>query len=250
MSFFSRLRTAQQLFRLREFAVKAKRCPFCGMSLIVRLRADEIGLRCVRCGASAVHLSIGYALRRHVCDLAQRDVCELSARGPMVTYLKRHARSVSTSEYFADVEPGSILVGSIGAGVRCEDVQQLTYADASFDLVTHTEVLEHVPDDARAYSELRRILRPGGLMLFTVPLTDEATTVERASLCNGRIDHLMPPAFHGDPLREGIAILVFRDYGRDIVDRLQTAGFVQVRIELSRLDLPWDYARAVIHARR
>ncbi|MGH8090351.1 MAG: class I SAM-dependent methyltransferase, partial [Rudaea sp.] len=144
--------------------------------MVVRLVRDETGVRCVRCGASAVHLAIGHALRQHVPRLNACEVCELSARGPLARYLTRHAHSVALSEYL----PG-VPTGTLRDGVRCEDAQNLSYADASFDLVTHTEVLEHVADDARAFVELRRVLRPGGLMLFTVPL-HEGPTRERALL--------------------------------------------------------------------
>ena len=143
-------------------------------------------------------------------------------------FLRRTAKSAALSEYFADAQPGSCR-----NGVRCEDVQQLTYADASFDLVTHTEVLEHVPDDARAFAELHRVLRPGGTMLFTVPIYGGDPTVERARLRNGVVEHLMEPAYHIDPLR-GEGILAFRDYGLDIVERLRTAGFAEASIVASR----------------
>jgi SAM-dependent methyltransferase len=182
------------------------------------------GVRCAGCSSGVVQLAIGWALHDTIGRLENRDVCELSARGALSAYLRRVARSVATSEYFADVEPGSIH-----DGVRCEDVQKLTYADASFDLVTHTEVLEHVPDDARAFVELLRVLRPGGTMLFTVPMHEGAHTIERARLREGVIEHLLEPVYHVDPLRpEGI--LAFRDYGRDIIDRLHAAGFVDARI--------------------
>src|SRR5512144_1290078 len=39
----------------------------------------------------------------------------------------------------------------------------------SIDLVIAMDVLEHVPDDAGVLREIRRILRPGGLLLVTVP---------------------------------------------------------------------------------
>jgi len=91
-------------------------------------------------------------------------------------------------------------------------------------------VLEHVPDDARALRELLRVLRPGGRMVFTVPMHDGAHTVERARLsADGVVEHLLEPVHHTDPLRpEGI--LAFRDYGLDIVDRLRVAGFDDARI--------------------
>lgn len=190
-------------------------------------------------------MSLGAALRRHLPVLGHCDVCELSARGPLVDYLRRHARSLAISEYFADVEPGGV-----SDGVRCEDVQSLSYADASFDLVTHTEVLEHVPDDARAFAELRRVLRPGGLMLFTVPLRMGTRTREQAMLRDGAIVHLQPPTYHGDPLRGGAGILVFREYGDDIVERLMTAGFARAWIEAAGDDVPWGYGRVVVCASR
>ena len=210
----------------------------------MRLRADEIGVRCIRCLATSVHMSFGFVLREHVPDLSTCHVCELSARGPLVTHLVRHARHVSLSEYFTDAAPGTVR-----DGVRCEDVQRLTYADASFDVITHTEVLEHVPDDSRAFAELRRVLRPGGIMLFTVPLHGGVRTIERAQLLHGEVTHLQPPAYHRDPLRGGVGILAFRDYGSDIVARLLAAGFMSAWIEKPSHRLPWDYSRNIVIAR-
>src|SRR3954454_19672450 len=45
----------------------------------------------------------------------------------------------------------------------------LPFSDASFDLVTALDVLEHIADDRAALAEMRRVLRPGGTLLLTVP---------------------------------------------------------------------------------
>lgn len=45
----------------------------------------------------------------------------------------------------------------------------LPFADASADVITALDVLEHLEDDVGALSELHRILRPGGYLLATVP---------------------------------------------------------------------------------
>ena len=47
--------------------------------------------------------------------------------------------------------------------------QELPFPDATFDKVVCTEVLEHVPDDKRALSEMVRVLKPGGLIAVSVP---------------------------------------------------------------------------------
>lgn len=49
------------------------------------------------------------------------------------------------------------------------DATRLPFPDATFDRVIAAEVLEHIPDDAAALSELARVLRPGGTMAVTVP---------------------------------------------------------------------------------
>ncbi len=49
------------------------------------------------------------------------------------------------------------------------DALRLPFADGTFDRIIAAEVLEHIPDDAAAMSELARVLRPGGLVAVTVP---------------------------------------------------------------------------------
>lgn len=45
----------------------------------------------------------------------------------------------------------------------------MPFADNSFDTLMATEVLEHCPDPARIVNEMKRVLKPGGLIFFTVP---------------------------------------------------------------------------------
>jgi ubiquinone/menaquinone biosynthesis C-methylase UbiE len=59
------------------------------------------------------------------------------------------------------------LAGS-AALVRCSGYA-LPFEDNSFDLVTCIEVLEHLEDDAKAVSEISRVLKPGGILIASVP---------------------------------------------------------------------------------
>jgi SAM-dependent methyltransferase len=48
-------------------------------------------------------------------------------------------------------------------------VTALPFADATFDVVTALDVVEHVEDDRAALAEAARVLRPGGIAVVTVP---------------------------------------------------------------------------------
>lgn len=59
-----------------------------------------------------------------------------------------------------DRELGEVVVGR---------VEELPWEPDCFDLITCLDVIEHTPDDRRALVELRRVCRPGGFLLITVP---------------------------------------------------------------------------------
>jgi len=65
-------------------------------------------------------------------------------------------------------EAGEVAPSSL-AGTVQGDATRLPFADATFDRVIASEVLEHIPDDVAAMGELARVLRPGGTMAVTVP---------------------------------------------------------------------------------
>lgn len=55
------------------------------------------------------------------------------------------------------------------------DLQKLPFKDGSYDFVFASHVLEHVADDEKALSEIRRILRPNGIAILPVPIVGEKT---------------------------------------------------------------------------
>ena len=195
-------------------------CPACGPSLLATLGEDEMLVRCLRCRGTPVHLSLVAAIAAHVPALGERRAYELSTTGAALAWLRRRCRDVATSEYLDGVDPGSLR-----KGMRCEDVQRLSFADGSFDLCTSTEVFEHVPDDRAGFRELHRVLAPGGWLALTVPMHDSDATVERARGVGATLEHLLPAAYHGDRLNGPGSVLVYRDYGRDIAQRVRDAGF-------------------------
>jgi SAM-dependent methyltransferase len=53
--------------------------------------------------------------------------------------------------------------------VQVGRLEELPWEDGTFDLITSLDVVEHTPDDREALAELRRVSKPGGWLLVTVP---------------------------------------------------------------------------------
>lgn len=244
MARWDALRKALKWLRPTRFRIGLWPCPACGKHLQVKLHDHEMAVRCAHCGASAVSQSILEVLIAQCPGIADLDALELSSRGPLARWLRQHAGSLVLSEYMPGQVPGTVV-----DGVRHEDVQQLSFADARFDLVTSTEVFEHVADDARGFAEVYRVLRPRGRFVFTVPLSDTPVTHERALVRDGEVVHLDTPAYHADSFSGSERVLCFRDYGRDIVDRLRAAGFEHARA-VAPVHPMFGHARSVLVAEK
>ena len=100
------------------------------------------------------------------------------------------------------------------------DLQSIDFPEDTFDVIYCSHVLEHVPDDRKAMSELYRILKPGGWAILQVPIlsglkkTLEAPEIDTPELRKkfyGQEDHL-------------------RVYGLDYIERLKEGGF-EVKVD-------------------
>ena len=99
------------------------------------------------------------------------------------------------------------------------DITSLDFDDEKFDVVICNHVLEHVPDDMAALSELYRVMKPGSWGSIQVPIkgsvTDEDLSVvdpREREIRYGQSDHV-------------------RQYGSDFVARLERVGFKVIEID-------------------
>lgn len=94
------------------------------------------------------------------------------------------------------------------------DVTNIDLPDDQYDVVICNHVLEHVNDVNKAFSEIKRILKPGGWAILMVPINPDVDTWEDPSItdpeerkrCFGQYDHV-------------------RQFGRDYAQVLEKAGF-------------------------
>ncbi len=100
------------------------------------------------------------------------------------------------------------------------DMMALSLSDADYDLVIHSDTLEHVPDPLAALAECRRVLRPRGHLIYTVPAIVGRLTRSRKGL---------PPSWHNPPGTEQADYKVATEFGADLWTYPLRAGFTSVK---------------------
>ncbi len=121
-----------------------------------------------------------------------------------------------------------------------QNLEKLTFPDNHFDIVITSDVMEHVRLDCEAHREIVRVLKPGGVYLFTVPhYRHSRETIFRVAVVDpsdpSKDQFLMEKEYHGDVNSEDDAALSYRFYGTELDDALTQLGFT---VEYTRQDFP------------
>lgn len=111
------------------------------------------------------------------------------------------------------------------------DMQSLPYPDGSWDVILHSDVLEHVPQPVVALQECWRALAPRGALIYTIPIVHGRLSRTRQHL---------PPSYHGTSGKAVPDWLVHTEYGADFWLQPMAAGFR--RLELFSLSGPESLA--------
>lgn len=102
----------------------------------------------------------GFAIREH----CRGDLLDLGCgQAPLYLAYRDLARSVTCVDW------GNSKHDVSHADVLCDLNERIPLPDASFDTIILSDVLEHLFRPQTALSEIRRMLRPGGKLLMSVP---------------------------------------------------------------------------------
>jgi len=192
------------------------------------------GMVCQRCGISSRGRLLFDAIGETVGSDANPRGAILEALSPFAAALLTRYPSLTMSEYLGgDMKSGESLILR-GMIVRHESMLQLSYPDASLDVVSHSDVLEHVYDTDLALRESLRVLRSGGACVFLMPFFPfRPQSLLRGRLrSDGTIEDIEKPEFHGDVVT-GKGIYTFHYFGMDFIDRVREAGFRDVQVGLA-----------------
>ncbi len=175
---------------------------------------EQQGRTCDSCGASLRVVVLGDAIRDAVGTglTLQAYVRTAQARGLRILDVNG---ATAISQVLAE------LPGYCRADFPEIDMQALPYADASFDLVMHSDTLEHVENPQLAIEQCRRVLAGGGRLCFTVPVIVGRMTRSRVGMAR---------SYHGKPAAGKDDFAVHTEFGADAWTLLLRAGFTSVAI--------------------
>lgn len=96
------------------------------------------------------------------------------------------------------------------------DMTKLDLPSGVFDLVIHSDTLEHIDYPLTGLSECRRVLAENGRCIFSIPIIVDRMSRSRVGL---------PKSYHGSPETAGDDLIVHTEFGTDFWQLVLQAGF-------------------------
>ncbi len=172
------------------------------------------GLRCIQCGSNLRTMALALAICRSYGHSG-------TFRQFVGKFMTRRLRVLEVNESGGLTQFLCKLPKHHLAKYPEVDMLQMPYLDCSYDLVVHSDTLEHVPQPVAALAECYRVLAPGGYCAFTIPIIVDRMTLSRAGLS---------PSYHGGPDERSPDYAVQTEYGCDAWKHLILAGFQECRL--------------------
>ena len=170
---------------------------------------------CVKCGSIPRERALMQVIEQFYPNWRDLIIHETSPgnRGASVR-LQQECKHYLPSQFFPNQK-----LGDIHNGMRCENLEKLTFEDNSIDMHVSQDVMEHIFNPDKAFKEIARTLKPGGAHIFTVPLVNKMLPSKvRAKISEaGKIEYIEEAMYHGNPI-DAQGSLVTMDWGYDIVN--------------------------------
>ncbi|MBD1805026.1 class I SAM-dependent methyltransferase [Microcoleus sp. FACHB-SPT15] len=156
-------------YRVKNVREKEFECPICSYHGPFNDFFPATGLRkyaiCFRCGSMERH-----RLQKLVLDKILKQNNNLTSR--IMHFAPESFFKDYFKHIFRDYLTADLYMNNVD--FKC-DITSLPFKNEEFDLVFASHVLEHIKDDLKAISEIKRVLKPGGIAILPVPIVCKNT---------------------------------------------------------------------------
>lgn len=165
------------------------------------------GFTCNSCGSNLRSITLAYSIMQ-----------EFGFEGVFSDFVKKYKNKLKVLEineaghltkFFKNIKNHDLV-----AYPEVDIMKLETFKANQYDLVVHSDTLEHVSDPVKACKEVKRVMRKGGVHCFTVPIIKDRLTRSRSGL---------KPSYHGSPGEDNY--LVYSEFGADVWKILMEAGY-------------------------
>jgi predicted SAM-dependent methyltransferase len=157
--------------QVKTFGKKKFHCPICGYYGSFIDISPNTGLRkhaiCIQCRSTERHrlqkLVLDEVFKRF--NPSKGKILHIAPEIVLASYFKKAFHNYLSIDLYRD-----------DVDLKC-DITSMPFKDGEFDFVYASHVLEHVQNDLKALSEIKRVLKPEGIAILPVPIINK-TTVE------------------------------------------------------------------------
>jgi ubiquinone/menaquinone biosynthesis C-methylase UbiE len=140
-----------------------------------------------------------------------------ASTGCSVVGIDLHEQAISTAKSIASQRP----LKERAEFYVMNATEQLPFSEASFDAITCIDAINHLPNRPLVIAEWTRLLRPGGRLLFTDPvtMTGPLTSEEIAVRSSAGFLLFVPTDYNKDVIAQsGLRLLVRRDVTANVAE--------------------------------
>ncbi len=187
-------------------------CPFCKKETIFNNFGDPIrfNVQCTSCGSLERHRFLYYLYK--ILFLGNKEEINLLHMAPEECIYNLLIKSKNIKYIAADLHPENIKF----TNCKKEDFTSMSFKDHYFDIILANQVMEHIKDEQKFLSEIKRCLKDDGCAIINIPYNslleetledDNVKTDEERKKYYGQEDHV-------------------RMYGKDAYFRFLKMGFI------------------------
>lgn len=181
--------------------------------------------RCLWCGSIPRQRAVMNVIKDKFPEYRELKMHESSPSGASFRQLRKECKNYSFSYYYDNIRLGKIMEN----GASNQNLENLTFENNSFDIFITQDVMEHVNNPEKAFAEISRVLRMGGVHIFTTPIYHFQKTRARIKINNGQVINVLPEIYHGSPINKKGSLVTY-DWGNDIAEFIEISSGMKSEI--------------------